>query len=337
MYLIESKQPEPINATIQGMITLSVIVPVFNEQEMLPVFHDTLCSVLATMPEETFEIVYVNDGSSDESWEIMKDLRAERVAIKRLNLSRNFGKEAAMSAGLDHTFGSCVVILDADLQDPPHLIPAMLEAWRQGYDVVNMKRSRREGESRLKIWTSHLYYRLLGFLADVPLPMDVGDFRLLSRRVVEQIKRMPERNRYMKGIMSWPGFKQTTLSFPRPERPMGATSWSYRQLINLALKGVTSFSIKPLKAVTWIGVVLLLLAGSCLLLSFVHLLFGGSPVMGASFTLFHVFLAAVQLIAIGVLGEYVGRIYIESMGRPVYLVMDIHTTPIRRQKVSNGY
>lgn len=305
--------------------TLSVLVPVYNEQEMLPLFHHQLSKVLAQLTQDTFEILYINDGSNDDSWNVMRSLKApaSHVEVRCINLSRNFGKEAAMSAGLDLCVGQTVVLLDADLQDPPELIPQMLNTWRQGYDVINMKRSTRHGESAFKRFSAHIYYRLLDHLSDVPLQRDVGDFRLLSRRVIEQIKRLPERTRYMKGIMSWPGYKQTTLEFERPERVAGETKWSFIQLVKLGLSGITAFSVKPLRLATWLGASVSLAAFVYGVIVVLKTLMLGESVAGyPSLMLVGLLLGGVQLLTIGILGEYVGRIYTETKGRPLYLVMD---------------
>lgn len=309
--------------SIRDEVTLSVIVPVFNEQEVLPIFHHRLVKVLSTLSGDSTEVIYINDGSQDDSWNIMLNLTSHYACVECINLSRNFGKEAAMTAGIDNAKGQAIILLDVDLQDPPELIPEMLTAWRQGYDVVNMKRSARLGESKLKCWTSHLYYRLLDHLSDVPLQKDVGDFRLLSWRVIEDIKQLSERNRYMKGILSWPGYKQTTISFDRPERAAGETKWSFIQLVKLGLSGITAFSVKPLRISTWVGA---LVSGSAFIYGFwivIKTLFFGEAVAGyPSMMLIVLFLGGVQLLAIGILGEYVGRIYAEAKARPIYLIMD---------------
>jgi len=318
-------------------ISLSILVPVYNESEMLARFHHEVCKVAASLPDENIELLYVNDGSTDDSWEKLEALKSEIVNIERINLSRNFGKEAAMTAGLDLVKGESVILLDADLQDPPELIPQMIVKWREGFDVVNMKRSKRLGESRFKTASAHLYYRILAALSDVPIEKDVGDFRLLSRRVIEHIKQLPERNRYMKGIMAWPGFKQTNLEFERPERIAGETKWSFLQLVRLGLSGITSFSVKPLKIATWLGASISI--GAILYSIFVifKTLILGDPVAGyPSMMIVQLWLGGVQLIAIGVLGEYVGRIFVESKGRPVYLVMDKHSSKAKHKEVEHG-
>jgi glycosyltransferase involved in cell wall biosynthesis len=321
-------------SSINYEITLSIIVPVYNEQEMLPLFHHQLAKVLSTLANDSFEIIYVNDGSCDDSWNTMLNLTSHYASIECINLSRNFGKEAAMTAGIDSAKGQVVVLLDADLQDPPELIPQMLAAWRQGYDVVNMKRSARLGESKFKCWTAHIYYRLLDYLSDVPLQKDVGDFRLLSRRVIEDIKQLSERSRYMKGILSWPGYKQTTINFERPERAAGETKWSFIQLVKLGLSGITAFSVKPLRISTWVGA---LISASAFLFGFwivIKTLFFGEVVAGyPSMMLMQLFLGGVQLLAIGILGEYVGRIYAEAKARPIYLIMDVERSNITSSMV----
>jgi glycosyltransferase involved in cell wall biosynthesis len=318
-------------------ISLSILVPVYNESEMIEIFHHQVCKIAASLPDENIEILYINDGSSDDSWSILGSLKSDLVNIERVNLSRNFGKEAAMTAGLDLVKGESVILLDADLQDPPELIPQMLAKWREGYDVVNMKRSARLGESRFKTASAHIYYRLLATLSDVAIEKDVGDFRLLSRRVIDHIKQLPERNRYMKGIMAWPGFKQANLEFERPERVAGETKWSFLQLVKLGLSGITSFSVKPLKIATWLGASISISAFIYSVFVMFKTLILGDPVAGyPSMMIVQLWLGGVQLIAIGVLGEYVGRIFVESKGRPVYLVMDSHSSKAKHKEIKHG-
>jgi len=304
-------------------IDLSVIVPVYNEQEVLEMFHHALDQVVAQMVTESVEVIYINDGSKDNSWAVMQSLHSDFAKVRCINLSRNFGKEAAMTAGLDVSEGEAVTFLDADLQDPPELIPSMLAAWREGFDVVNMKRKERKGESVFKIFSAHCYYRLLEAMSDSPIEKDVGDFRLLSRRVVDEIKALPERNRYMKGIMSWPGFRKTTLYFDRPERAAGETKWSFFQLVRLGLAGITSFSVKPLKLATWAGA---LISGAAFIYGawvMLKTLIIGEVVAGyPSLMLVQLFLGGVQLLAIGIMGEYIGRIFTETKGRPIYIIME---------------
>lgn len=317
---VSSYQEPP---TVTEQITLSIIVPVYNEQEMLAKFHHELTQTLALLANDTVEIVYINDGSKDNSWAIMQALDCTHANVELINLSRNFGKEAAMTAGLELCKGDSAILLDADLQDPPALIPQMLDMWRQGFDVVNMRRKDRAGESYLKKLSAHVYYRLLNKLSDVDIATDVGDFRLLSRRVIDDINKLPEKNRYMKGIMAWPGYKQTFIEFDRPERVAGETKWSFLQLIQLGLSGITSFSVKPLKIATWLGGIVSLSAFIYSAFILLKSLFFQIDVAGyPSLMLIQLWLGGAQLMAIGLLGEYVGRIYTESKQRPVYLVME---------------
>lgn len=324
-------------SSIKDAITLSIIVPVYNEQEMLPLFHHQLAKVLSTLCDSRVEIIYINDGSDDESWNVMLNLKSQYASMVCINLSRNFGKEAAMTAGIDNAKGQAVILLDADLQDPPELIPDMLAAWHDGYDVVNMKRSARLGESKFKRLAAHIYYRLLDYLSDVPLQKDVGDFRLLSRRVIESIKQLPERSRYMKGILSWPGYKQTTLNFERPGRVAGETKWSFVQLVKLGLSGITAFSVKPLRISTWAGALISITTFTYGLWIILKTLMFGEVVAGyPSMMLMQLFLGGVQLLAIGILGEYVGRIYAEAKARPIYLTMDKKTVNAHSNNIEGG-
>lgn len=337
MQLVSSQSDKPITLNNTKQPSLSIIVAAYNEEEMIETFHYELSKVLATLTNECIEIVYINDGSKDSTWQKMQSLAANHADIQLINLSRNFGKEAAMTAGLDHAKGQAVILLDADLQDPPELIPQMLNVWRQGFDVVNMKRKARIGESRFKTLSAHLYYRLLAKLSDVDIEKDVGDFRLLSRCVVDEIKNLPERNRYMKGIMAWPGFKQTTISFDRPERVAGDTKWSFLQLVQLGLSGITSFSVKPLKIATWLGILVSFSAMLYSVFVFFKALILGDPVAGyPSLMLIQLWLGGVQLMSIGLLGEYVGRIFTETKQRPIYLVMESQSKTTTQEAVVYG-
>lgn len=313
------------------VLKVSIVVAVYNEQAVLKQFHTRLCSVLNALAHIESEIIYINDGSDDNSWQTLNCLRSEKSSIQLIDLSRNFGKEAAMTAGLDYANGDAVVLLDADLQDPPELLPKMISAWLQGFDVVNMRRTNRDGESFIKKTTSHYYYRLLAFMSDVHIEKDVGDFRLLSRAVVLEIRKLKERNRYMKGLMAWPGFKQTTLTFERPKRAAGETKWNFIQLIGLGFAGITSFSVKPLKIAMWLGVSISLTAFFYSAYLLIETLIFGNQVQGyPSLMLVQLWLGGVQLLAVGVLGEYIGRIYNESKGRPIYIVKHqtfLHSKP----------
>lgn len=303
---------------------LSVIIPLFNERDNLSSCQRRVLAALDKL-ESPSELVYVDDGSSDDSWETLQQLRQYPGVhhIQCLRLSRNFGKEAAMCAGLAAARGQAVVLLDADLQDPPEWLPKMVERWREGFDIVDMKRAERRGESWFKRTTASGFYRLLNRLSDLEIPENVGDFRLLDRRVVEHINQLPERTRFMKGLFAWPGFRRTTLVFDRAPRAAGETKWRYGKLLQLAIEGITSFSTKPLRIAGLAGVAASLLALLMMLSIVVKTLLFGEVVAGYP-TLISVvlLLGGIQLLAIGVMGEYLGRIFIESKQRPLYLVME---------------
>ncbi|OAJ95868.1 glycosyltransferase family 2 protein [Vibrio bivalvicida] len=307
----------------QSPITLSVIVPYFNEQDVLPELHSRLTSVLERLPDSS-EIIYIDDGSTDRSLSVVESFISRSSSIQSVALSRNFGKEAAMSAGLEHCNGLAVILVDADLQDPPELIPQMLDKWREGYDVVNMQRAERLGETWFKRKSAAAFYRILNSMVKSNIPENVGDFRLLSREVVDHINRLPERNRYMKGIFAWPGFKQATIQFKRDARFCGETKWNYLKLIGLAVDGITSFSIRPLRIATLLGC---LIAGGAFIygvMIVVKTLLFGDPVTGyPSMMVVQLALGGIQLLSIGVLGEYIGRIFIETKQRPLYLVQSV--------------
>ena len=300
--------------------TLSVIVPVSNEEAVLPELHRRLLqSVAATAGG--FEILYVDDGSTDRTRELL-DLACRRDdRVGYLRLSRNFGKEAAVSAGLREARGEAVVVTDGDLQDPPELIPSMLAAWRAGADVVNMRRRARAGETWLKRATAFAFYRVMNRLSEVPIPVDTGDFRLLSRRAVDAINAMPERNRVMKGLFAWIGFNQATIDYDREPRAAGRSKWRYWKLWNLALEGITGFSVAPLKVATYVGFATALSAFAFAAFMFAKTLAIGDPARGFPTLIVVIsFLGGLQLMAIGVLGEYLARLFVESKGRPLYLV-----------------
>lgn len=299
---------------------VSVVIPLFNEEAVLPTLHRRLVAALAAL-ELDWEVLYVDDGSSDGSARLLKHLHVVEPAMAFVRLSRNFGKEAAMSAGLRAATGDAVVVLDADLQDPPELIGAMVKAWQEGADVVNMRRRSRQGETWFKRLTAHLFYRVINRLSDVAIPEDVGDFRLLSRRAVDAINQLPERNRFMKGLFAWVVYAQVTLDYDRQPRAAGLTKWRYRKLWNFALEGITGFSVAPLKLATYAG---FLLAGTAFVFALRFLvktlLFGDSVPGFPTLIVTVLLLGGLQLMAIGILGEYLGRLFMESKQRPLYLV-----------------
>jgi glycosyltransferase involved in cell wall biosynthesis len=301
---------------------LSVVVPAFNEAEGLRRFHDRLTAVLQGMPLQA-EIVYVNDGSQDGTLEVMRDIafRDGRVAI--VDLSRNFGKEIALTAGLDHARGDAVVVIDADLQDPPELIPELVRRWREGYDVVYAKRSARDGDSWLKKLTAFTFYRLIQRAAHVHIPPDTGDYRLLSRRAIEALAKLREQHRFMKGLFAWIGYPQVAVPYRREPRHAGKTKWNYWRLWNFALEGITSFTAAPLQLASYLGLVTALVAFAYAAFIVYKTLMFGEPVQGyPSLMVVVLFLGGVQLITIGILGEYIGRMFDETKNRPLYLVQE---------------
>lgn len=299
---------------------LSVVVPAFNEEDVLEAFHERLLRVLAEV-NMRYEVVYVNDGSTDSTMSVMRRLREESRVVGIVDLSRNFGKEIALTAGLDVAEGDAVIVIDADLQDPPELIPSLIERWHEGFDVVYAKRTRRLGESLLKRVTAHVFYRFMQSIGQVKIPEDTGDYRLLSKRAVSALKQLRERHRFMKGLFSWIGYRQTSIPYERDPRFAGETKWNYWRLWNLALEGITSFTTAPLRMSTYLGV--FTAAGAFLYGTYmiIKTLLFGNPVAGyPSLIVVMLFLGGVQLMAIGVMGEYVGRIFNESKLRPLYLV-----------------
>lgn len=298
------------------------MVPVYNEREVLPTFHDRILAVLESLPVSV-QLLYVDDGSSDGSSEWLAEKQSDDDRIGVLRLSRNFGKEAAMSAGFDHVEGDAVVVIDADLQDPPELIPTLVEHWREGYDVVYATRESREGEQWLKRQSAALFYRVMDRLSDVPIPRDTGDFRLLSRRAVDALAKLREQHRYMKGLYAWIGYPQKAVPYARDARSLGRSKWSYWRLWNHALEGITSFSAAPLKLATWLGLFTSVLAFAYGLFFLLRTLFLGNPVPGyPSLIVIMLFLGGVQLVCLGIIGEYLARTYNESKGRQLYFVMD---------------
>lgn len=329
-----------IDIAVLGVVSpiqLSVIIPFLNEREVLPACHERLRRVLNTLGL-SYEIVFVDDGSSDGSAEYLQTLLREERGIKLVRLSRNFGKEAAMTAGIEHASGAAVILLDADLQDPPEAIPAMVRAWKEGADVVSMRRRSRAGESVLKRLSAYAYYRLLSRLSKAAIPPDTGDFRLMSRRAVTALMQLPERCRYMKGLYAWVGMPTRIIDYDREPRAAGTTKWSYLALFRLAMEGITSFSTAPLRWATGLGAVAALggaVFGAAII--FKTLMFGDDVAGYPSLMAMMTFMGGVQLITIGLLGEYVGKTYMESKQRPVYLVRDVqHSGPADSAACGHG-
>jgi polyisoprenyl-phosphate glycosyltransferase len=302
---------------------LSVVVPVYNERDVLPQCLERLQRVLASL-HMTTELLFIDDGSRDGSAEWLIEHTAGVEMCRVIRLSRNFGKEAAMTAGLAMARGDAVVLIDADLQDPPEIIPDMIAQWRMGVDVVLMQRRARQGESGFKRLSSRLFYRLLSFSSSLEIPVDVGDFRLMNRRAVDALNRLPERNRYMKGLFAWVGMPTVVLQYDRAPRAAGASKWNYFELFRLAIEAITSFSTRPLKLAILLGLVAAFCGGAFGLWIVFKALAFGDPVQGyPSLIAIITFLGGAQLITVGIVGEYVGKTYIESKQRPVYLIRDV--------------
>ncbi|NND44630.1 MAG: glycosyltransferase family 2 protein [Xanthomonadales bacterium] len=302
---------------------VSIVVPVFNEAEVLEQTWQRLDQVMETTAYD-FEIVFVDDGSSDGTSEKLRALHQHNERVTAVRLSRNFGKEYALTAGLDFARGDAVIMIDADLQDPPELIPGMLDEWRKGHDVVTMRRTSREGESAFKRASAWVFYRLLNRISDVPIPPDTGDFRLLSRPAVDAVRSLPERVRYMKGIFAWIGFRQKEIAYERASRAAGSTKWGYLRLARLAVDGITAFSTLPLRLATWVGFITAFGAFAFGLWTIFKTLVFGEAVAGFPTLMTSIlFLGGIQLMAIGLLGEYLGRLFMESKQRPHYLVAEV--------------
>ena len=310
---------------------LSVVAPVFNEAEVLREFHRRIRQVFADN-DYRGEIVFVNDGSTDESIDVLHQLRASDQEITIVDLSRNFGQQLAFTAGIDHASGDAVVLMDADLQDPPELIPRLIEKWREGFDVVYATRTARKSETALIKLSSFAFYRVMQLFGEVHFPRDTGQFRLLSRRAVDAVCKSRERNRYMLHLYSWIGFPQTSVTYERDARFAGKTKWSHWKRWNLAIEAVTSASTAPLKLITYFGMATALIAFVFGVYFVGKTLLYGDPVAGFP-TLITVvlFLGGVQLIALGIMGEYLGRTFVETKNRPLYLVKELHPSSLRRE------
>jgi len=309
--------------------TVSVIVPVFNESEVLPLFHRRLKDVLSKLPFN-YEIIYINDGSGDGTWDLVNELKNKEPQIALIDLSRNFGKELALSAGLDYAKGDAVVVIDADLQDPPELIPELLNHWQQGFDVIYAKRTTRHGETWFKKFSAHYFYKIIHRLSNIPIPEDTGDFRVLSKRAVFALRQCKEHHRFMKGLFSWIGFKQTAVLYERAPRAKGETKWNYLKLWELALEGITSFTIVPLKCASYLGFLTAFSAFLYALFIIYKTLRFGESVQGyPSLMVVMLFLGGIQLITLGIIGEYLGRTFNESKQRPLYLVQDYQASDVQ--------
>ena len=320
-----------------GLNLLSVIIPVYNEEAVLHECHQRLSKILSTMDLD-YELIFINDGSYDKTFYIIEDLQSKDPHISVVDLSRNFGKEIALSAGLDVADGMAVIVIDADLQDPPELIPILLSEWRKGFDVVYAQRMERKGESYLKRFSAYAFYRLMRRLGRVSIPADTGDFRLLSRRAVLALRHFREHHRFMKGLFSWIGFSQKAISYKREPRFAGKTKWNYWQLWNFALEGITSFTTIPLRLATYLGLVTASGAFLYGFIIFIRTLLYGNPVPGyPSLVVIILFLGGMQLMALGIIGEYLGRVFNETKQRPLYFVNSYKPGTIVQAHIDQKY
>ena len=304
---------------------ISIVCPFFNEELSVGYFYEAMISLMASVPYCEFEIVCVDDGSADQTLALLIQRAKQNARFRIIELSRNFGKEAALTAGIDNATGDAVIPLDCDLQDPPELIPQMIDEWQKGADIVIARRIDRTSDTFLKRKSAILFYRFFNQISRVKIPENVGDFRLMNRQSINAVKALPEHQRFMKGLFSWVGFKTVTIDYVRAPRQAGTTKFSGWKLWNFAIEGITSFSTAPLKVWTYIGITGALLALCYGLFIFIRTLVVGVDVPGyASLLVAILFLGSLQLISIGVLGEYIGRIYLETKMRPIYFIRQIH-------------
>lgn len=306
-------------------VRYSIIIPMFNEEAVIQETYRRIKKVMGATGEP-YELIFVNDGSTDNCAQMIEEYSYWDESVKLIDLSRNFGHQVAITAGMDYALGDAVVIIDADLQDPPELIPEMIAEWKQGYQVVYAKRIKRNGESLFKKWSASLFYRVLRYSTDISIPVDTGDFRLMDRRVCDELKRLPEKNRFVRGLVSWVGFRQKAIEYEREERLAGETKYPFRRMLKLSLDGITSFSYKPLKLAGVLGA-LLSVSGFLYLMYVLYLaLFTDAAVKGwASMIGITLTFNGFVLLMLGILGEYVGRIYDESKGRPLYIVQEFYS------------
>ena len=303
------------------MKKITIIIPAYNEEESLPPLYERLEKLMSSMEHYEFEILFVNDGSKDNTINLIKEYREKDNRISYVDFSRNFGKEIAMIAGLDYATGDCVIFMDADLQDPPELIPELVKYWEEGYDDVYAKRKTREGETWLKKFTSKMYYKVLQAFTRIEIQKDTGDFRLLDRRCVEALKSMRESQRYTKGLFSWIGYNKKEILYDRDPRAAGKTKWNYKKLVDLSIDGITSFTTSPLRWSAIMGVIVSIVGFIYMIYIIVKTLAFGVEVPGYASTMVVIlFLGGIQLIFLGVIGEYLGRAFYETKRRPLYFI-----------------
>ena len=312
------------------MKKVSILIPAYNEEEVLYTLYDRLENVINKLNNYEFEVLLINDGSKDNTLNILRERRKRDKRMCYINLSRNYGKETAMIAGLDYVTGDCCIILDADLQDPPELIEEMLKYWEQGYDDVYAKRKSRAGESFMKKFTSSLFYKMLQKSTRIPIQKNTGDFRLLDRRCVDALRKFRESERYTKGMFSWIGFNKKEILFDRDPRVAGSTKWNYWKLIDLAIEGITSFTTKPLRISSFLGVIISFCAFVYIVIIIARTLIMGEAVKGyPSLMAVILFLGGVQLLSLGIIGEYIGRVFNETKRRPLYFVEEYNGEKVR--------
>lgn len=301
----------------------SVVVPVYNEENVLPEMYARLHSVMENLGQP-YEIIFVNDGSSDKTFSILNELCEHDRNIRVIDFAKNFGHQTAITAGMDYSDGEAIIVIDADLQDPPEVIPLMIERWHEGYDVVYGKREERKGETFFKKLSASLFYRLMRKMTDVDIPVDTGDFRLIDRKVCNALKTIKERNRYIRGIISWLGFRQVGVEFCREKRFAGETKYPFKKMLKFAFDAITSFSFKPLKLSSYLGMLLSFCSFLYLLFVVYQKLFTDRTVTGwASSMVVNLFFNGIVLMMLGIAGEYIGRIYDETKGRPLYVVRQV--------------
>ena len=304
---------------------ISIVVPVFNEIEVIGNFYRRMKKVLECLDSMYYEIVFIDDGSNDGSYQKLIDIANSDGNVRIIKFSRNFGHQMAITAGIDNAKGDAVVVIDADLQDPPEVIPRFIEKWEEGFDVVYGTRESRKDESKMKLWTAALFYRLLKTIIKIDIPVDVGDFRLMSKRAVKYFRELRERDRFVRGLVSWIGFRQTGVTYEREKRYAGETKYPYTKMIKFALDGITSFSSFPLKLATWLGYFTSFLAFLYLCSVFIQKVLGYTVHGWATIMVGMLFIGGVQLICLGIVGEYIGRIFNEIKQRPLYIIEEIYS------------
>lgn len=313
-----------VDARMDDRPLLSVVVPVFNETEVIETFYDRTRKVMEKLDFIAYEIIFVDDGSSDGSYQQLADLADVDPNVKIIKFARNFGHQVAITAGIDLAAGDAVVVIDADLQDPPEVITQFISKWQEGYDVVYGVREKRKGEGKLKLLTASLFYRILKRFTNVDIPVDVGDFRLMSRRAVDQFKTLREKDRFVRGLVSWIGFPQIGVSYVRDKRYAGETKYPYRKMVKFATDGITSFSTAPLRLASLFGYLVSFLAFLYLCSVFVQKAMGNTVQGWATIMVGMLFLGGVQLICLGIIGEYIGRIFNEVKPRPIYVIEEVY-------------